>query len=58
MRNHQYDNINDQHDMICLSESYIDASVSSDNDNLNINWYKLVRADHPGNGKRGGVCVF
>ena len=42
--------------MICLSESYLDPS--SDNDNQNINEYKLVRADHPGNVKRGGVCVF
>ena len=47
-----------QYDMICLSESYLDESVSSDNDNLNINGYKLVRADHPGNVKRGGVCVY
>ena len=46
-----------QYDMICLSESYLDASVSSDNDNLNIDGYKLVRADHPGNLERGGVCV-
>ena len=28
-----------------LSESYLDASVSFNNDNLNINGYKLVRAD-------------
>ena len=44
--------------MICLLESHLDASESSDNDNLNINGYKLVRADHPGNVKRGGVCVY
>ena len=44
--------------MICLSESYLDASVSSDNDNLNISGYKLVRADHLGNVKRGGACVY
>ena len=44
--------------MICLSESYLDVSVSSDNDNLNLNGYKLVRADHPGNLKRDGVFVF
>ena len=43
--------------MIYLSESYLDSSVSSDNDNLNINRYKLVRADHPGNVIRGGVCA-
>ena len=45
--------------MICLSESYLVASVPSDNDNLNISSYRLVRADHPGNVKRGGgACVF
>ena len=44
--------------MICLSEFYLDASLSSDNDNLNISGYKLVRADDPGNVKRGGVCVY
>ena len=43
-------------DMICLSESYLDSSVSSDN--LYIKDYKLVRADHPVNVKRGGVCVY
>ena len=47
-----------QYDMINLSESYLDASVSFDNDNLNINGYMLVRADHPGNVKRGGMCLY
>ena len=47
-----------QHDMICLSESYLDTFVSSGNDNLNISGYKLVRADHPRNVKRGGVYVY
>ena len=47
-----------QHDIICLSESYLDASVSSDNDNLN-NGYKFVRADYPGNvNKVVCVCVY
>ena len=45
-------------DLICLSESYLDSSVSSDNDNLYLRDYKLVIADHPGNIKRGGVCVY
>ena len=44
-------------DMICLSESYLDSTVSSDNDNLYIRDYKLVRADHPGNIERV-VCAF
>ena len=46
-----------QYGIICLSESYLDASVSSDNDTLNINIYKFVRADHPGNVKEV-VCVY
>ena len=44
--------------MTCLSESYLDSSVSSDNDNLYIRDYKLVRAHHPGNIKRRGACVY
>ena len=45
--------------MICLSESFLAATVSYDNDNLNIKGYKLVRADHPGKvKKRWSVCVF
>ena len=44
--------------MICWSECYLDASVSPDNDNLNIYDYKLVRADYHGIVKRGDVCVY
>ena len=47
-----------QYDMISLSESYLDLSVSFNNDNLHINGYKLVRAKHRANLKRGGVCVL
>ena len=45
-------------DMICMSQSYLDLSVSFDNDNLYVKDYKLVRADHPGNVKSGGVWVY
>ena len=45
-------------DMTCLSKSYLDLFVSSDNDSLYIKIYKLVTAGYPGNVKRGGVCVF
>ena len=33
-------------------------TVSSDNDNLYIRDYKLVRTDQPGNIKRGDMCVY
>ena len=45
-------------DIICVSESYLDSTFSSDNEDINTKGYKLVRADHPNNIKRGGVCAY
>ena len=45
-------------DIICVSESYLDSSFSSDNEVINRKGYKLVRADHSNNTKRRGVCVY
>ena len=45
-------------DIICLSETYLDCSIQSDNSNLDIPGYNLVRFDHPLNNKRGGVCIY
>ena len=45
--------------MIFLSESYLDASASSDIDNPSISGYKLVKADHPGHVKEVlYVCIL
>ena len=45
-------------DIICLSETYLDSSVSSNDGNLEVPGYTLVRADNPNNIKRGGVCIY
>ena len=45
-------------DIICVSESYLDSTFSSDNEDINIKGFKLVRVDHPNNIKRGGVCAY
>ena len=45
-----------KHKFICLSETYLD-SVTPDN-LLEIYGYNLVCADHPGNIKRDGVCIY
>ena len=45
-------------DVICISETYLDSDTSDDDDNLKIAGYNLIRADHPSNTKRGGVCIF
>ena len=45
-------------DIICVSESYLDSTFSSDSEYINIKGYKLVRADNYNNIKRGGVCAY
>ena len=45
-------------DIICLSETFLDSSISIDDDNLQIPGYSSVRADHPSNTKRGGVLLY
>ena len=45
-------------DIICLSETYLNSETSRDDQNLEIPGYCLLRADHPSNNKRGGVCIF
>ena len=45
-------------DIICLSETYLDSSTTSDDDNLAILGYNLIRSDHPSNNKGGGVCIY
>ena len=47
-----------KHDVICLSETYLDNSVLSDESDLDLLDYKMVRADYPGNVKRGAVCIY
>ena len=45
-------------DIICLPETYLNSEIPSDDENLEIPGYNLVREDHPCNSKRGGVCVY
>ena len=45
-----------KHDFICLSKTYLDSTIPDSL--LEIDGYNLVRADHPNNIKRGGVCIY
>ena len=45
-----------KHDFVCLSETYLDSTTP--NSLLEIDGYNLIRADHPNNTKRGGVCIY
>ena len=45
-------------DIICLSETYLDSSIPTNNENLDIYGYNLVCSDHASNTKRGGVSIY
>ena len=44
-------------DKVRISERYLDSSIASDDGNLKISWYHLIRSEDPTNSKRGGVCI-
>ena len=46
-----------QCDIICLSETFLDSTIKSDDKRLKIEAYKLIREDHPGSKKMGEVCI-
>ena len=47
-----------QYDILCISETYLDSSVSTDDSTLSLPGYNLVRSDHPSNVKRVAVCLY
>ena len=44
-------------DLICLTETYVDSSISIEETCLIIEDYKLLHADHPSDTKRDGVYI-
>ena len=47
-----------KHDFMCISETYFDSSVLEGDSCFQFDRYKVIRADHPSNTKRGGVCIY
>ena len=44
-------------DIVCLSETFLDSSISNDDSRIKIAGYSLLRVDHSSNTKKGGVCI-
>ena len=44
--------------ILCFSETFLNSDISCDDSNLQLPGFDLVRADHPSNTKRGGVCIY
>ena len=51
-------NNNHKFDIICLSETYLNSETLSNDENLNIPGYNLIRAGNLSNTKRGGICIY
>ena len=45
-------------DIVCLSETFLNCEILTDDYNLQISGYSIAREDHPSNTKRSGLCVF
>ena len=45
-------------DIICLSETFLNASYSNNDTTLHLHRYSLMRADHPRDLKRCRVCIY
>ena len=51
-------NTSHKYDFTCISETYLGSTVAADDKDLAIEGYKLYRADHPNDLKKGGVCIY
>ena len=41
-----------------MSETYLDSTMPLDGERLYIKRYSMIRADHPSNTKKWGVCIY
>ena len=45
------------YDIICLTETFLNFYVLSDDNVITIDGYNLIRSDHPSDSKKDGVCI-
>ena len=45
-------------DTLCLSETYFNSEIPSDDENWEILGYNLAKEDQPSNSKLIGVCIY
>ena len=50
--------IQNNYDIICLSETFLNSSIQTNDGRISIDGYNLIRADHPNDSKRGEVCIY
>ena len=50
--------IDQNFDIICLSETFLNYSIQNDDHKLKFHGYNLIRSDHCSGLKKGGVCFY
>ena len=50
--------IQNNNQMIGLSETFLNSSVQTNDDRILIGGYNLIGAYHPSDSKRAGVCIY
>ena len=50
--------IQNNYDRICLWETFLNSWIQTNDDRISIDAYNWIRADHPSDSKRGGVCIY
>ena len=45
------------YDIICISQTFLNSFIETNDDKISIGGYNLIRADHPNDSKKGGVCI-
>ena len=50
--------IQNNYDIICLSETFLNSSIQTNDDRIKIGGYNLIQAGYPSDPKRGGVCIY
>ena len=45
-------NVQHKFDVICLSGTFLDSSIPTNDEKLNMKGYKLIRADNPSDSKK------
>ena len=46
------------YDIICLTETFLNSSILSDDNRIKIDGYNLIRSDHSSDSKKGEVCIY
>ena len=51
-------NVQHEFDMVYISETFLDSSILTNDERLNMKGYKLVKADNSSESKKGDVGIY